>query len=151
VAVVFWYKEIDWPVTDYMIGDRIDNFKVYVLGKGFYLKGEGQANTNGALVHDKESREGHVLAARAAYDKAVELMGGVDVLILDEVVNAVGDGLLAEDLLLDLVKNRGKTHIILTGRGLSKRVINRCDLVSEVKKVKHPYDKGGLAVRGLDY
>ena len=53
--------------------------------------------------------------------------------------------------LIDLISERGKTHLILTGRNVDERVVELADLVTECKKIKHPYDKGELAVYGLDF
>jgi cob(I)alamin adenosyltransferase len=56
-----------------------------------------------------------------------------------------------EDEVVGLLESRGKTHLILTGRGAGKRLIELADLVTEMKKIKHPFDRGIKAVRGLDY
>jgi len=70
---------------------------------------------------------------------------------LDEVNNAVKDKLIDLNYLIKLIGKRGKTHLILTGRGASRRVLEGADLVTEMKKIKHPFDKGIKAVKGLDY
>jgi cob(I)alamin adenosyltransferase len=67
------------------------------------------------------------------------------------VINAISDALLEEEAVLGLLDKRGKTHLILTGRGVSQSLIDKADLVTEMKKIKHPFDSGKLAVRGLDY
>ena len=70
---------------------------------------------------------------------------------MDEVNNAVNDKLINLDYLTDLIKKRDKTHLILTGRGARPEVIKLANLVTEMKKIKHPFDKGQKAVKGLDY
>jgi len=82
---------------------------------------------------------------------AKKLVGKVDVLILDEVNNAIVDGLIDLIDLIDLISKRGKTHIIITGRHASAELVEVADLVTEMKKIKHPFDQGKKAVRGLDY
>lgn len=72
-------------------------------------------------------------------------------LILDEVINAVNDRLINLIDLIDLISKRGETHVILTGRGVPKELTNIADLVTEMKNVKHPYDTGQKAIRGLDF
>lgn len=139
-AIVHWYKEEGWKTNDQKIGNILPNLKQYLMGKGFY-----KLPTDHSSVHEHES------AARAAFLKAVELVGEVQVLVLDEVLCAVGDGLVGEEELLALIDNRGKTHIVLTGRGASELVIESADLVTEMRKVKHPFDKGVFAVEGLDF
>lgn len=73
------------------------------------------------------------------------------VLILDEICNAVSDGLVEEQQLFDVLDLRGPTHVVLTGRSASAELQKKCDLVSEIMNRKHPYDSGQLAVKGLDY
>ena len=75
----------------------------------------------------------------------------MDLLILDEINNAVKDKLIDLTALIDLISKRGQTHLILTGRGATRRVLEGADLVTEMKKVKHPFDQGKKAVKGLDY
>ncbi|OYT41496.1 cob(I)yrinic acid a,c-diamide adenosyltransferase [Candidatus Pacearchaeota archaeon ex4484_26] len=78
--------------------------------------------------------------------------GNYDLVILDEIIMAVWFGLLKEKDILTLIEKKPEhVELILTGRGASKRLINAADYVSEIKKVKHPYDKGILARRGIDY
>lgn len=140
VAVVHWYKEARWPTTDQKIKDLLPNLQDFLMGSGFYK-----------LPTDHAAEDEHHTSARAALAKASELIGEVDVLVLDEVINAIGDGLLSEQDVLDLIALRGETHIVLTGRGASKELIDQADLVTEMKKIKHPFDKSKLAVKGLDF
>ena len=140
VAVIQWYKEARWPTAEQGIGKKLKNFKVYLTGKGFYK-----------LPTDHATPQMHRQAAAAGLKQAEKLMGKVDVLILDEVNNAVADGLIDLIDLIDLMTKRGKTHIIITGRKAHKSIIDIADLVTEMKKVKHPFDQGKKAVKGLDY
>jgi len=61
------------------------------------------------------------------------------------------DGLLEFEQVKELLNLRGKSHLILTGRNAHVELIKMADLVSEIKKIKHPYDKGIPAVKGLDF
>ncbi len=90
-------------------------------------------------------------AAEAALKQAEKLLDKVDVLILDEVNNAVKDKLIDLNRLTEIIEKRGKTHLILTGRGARPEIIELADLVTEMKKIKHPFDKGQKAIKGLDY
>ncbi len=74
-------------------------------------------------------------------------------LVMDEVLNAVCEGLLDEEEIIKILEQRGETHMVLTGRSgePTRRVLVGADLVTECKKIKHPYDVGRLAVAGLDY
>lgn len=140
VGMVCWYKEEKWRISEASISKRLPNFKVFLMGEGFYK-----------LPTDHASGKEHKEASRKALEKARKLLGKVDLLILDEVNNAVKDKLINLDDLIDLVSKRGKTHLILTGRGAYKEIIGMADLVTDMHKVKHPFDKGLKAVKGLDY
>ncbi len=74
-------------------------------------------------------------------------------LILDEILIALKFGLLKEEILLQIIDdcNNKKIHLILTGRYASKNLINKADLVTEMKKIKHPYDKKIKAIEGIDF
>lgn len=140
VAMVCWYKEGRWPTSELKLPKRLKNFQIYLSGKGFYR-----------LPTDHATEEEHKKAAKAALEKARELIGKVDVLILDEVNNAADDKLIKASDVVDLVRKRGKTHVILTGREAPKLFLRMADLVTEMKKIRHPFDKGKKAVKGLDY
>jgi cob(I)alamin adenosyltransferase len=75
----------------------------------------------------------------------------VEVLVLDEIINTLADRLLLEEEILALIESRGPTHLILTGRGATEAMISKADLVTEMTKLKHPFDQGKKAVKGLDY
>jgi len=136
VGWVSWYKEKVLPTRSVLEG----RLEMYAIGKGFYK-----------LPGDKATPEEHKQAAAAALKQAEKLLKSVDVLVLDEVNNAVHDKLIDLNHLINLINKRGKTHLILTGRNACPELCERADLVTEMKKVKHPFDKGIKAVRGLDY
>lgn len=140
VAIVQWYKEKRWIIAEHKLEEHFENIKIYPLGSGFYQ-----------LPTDHASPDEHKTAAEGALAQAEKLITTVDVLVLDEICNTVGDKLLSESQILELIGKRGKTHIILTGRGATEAIIEQADLVTEMKKIKHPYDTGKKAVRGLDY
>ena len=74
-----------------------------------------------------------------------------DVLFLDELVYTIGSKLLYEQLLLDFLDHKPeKLEVILTGQGPSEALIERADYVSELKKIKHPFDKGLAARDGIE-
>lgn len=140
VAIVHWYKESRWPTNDQKIKDLFPNLQDFLMGQGFYK-----------LPSDHASVNEHSLAAKAALAKAIEILPEVDVLVLDEIINAIGDGLLEESAVLALIERRGATHLILSGRCVSDALIDQADLVTEMKKVKHPFDRGKKAINGLDF
>lgn len=136
VGWVSWYKEKVLPTRLDLAG----KLEMYAIGKGFYK-----------LPGDNASLSQHKSAAKKALQMAEKLLKTVDVLVLDEVNNAVHDKLIKAKQAMDLINKRGKTHLILTGRGACPELCERADLVTEMKKIKHPFDKGIKAVKGLDY
>ncbi len=151
VGWVAFFKQESWKLAEVESLKKL-GVEVCLSGKGFYLKGQKMAKIEAnQVVVDSASQEDHKLAAREAMKKVGDLLKQVDVLVLDEVNNAISEGLLRVEVVLELIEERNKTHLILTGRSADKKIIKVADLVTEMKKVKHPYDQGKLAVRGLDY
>lgn len=73
-------------------------------------------------------------------------------LVLDEVLISLRDGFLKEGEVLEILKLKPKKlELVLTGRGVTKGIIEKADLVSEIKKVKHPFDAGVKSRRGIEY
>ena len=74
-----------------------------------------------------------------------------DVLFLDEVIYTIRAGLLDETLVLDfLMKKPARLEVILTGQEPSQALIEAADYVSEIRKVKHPFDRGIPARKGIE-
>ncbi|MCX5643296.1 MAG: cob(I)yrinic acid a,c-diamide adenosyltransferase [Phycisphaerae bacterium] len=75
-----------------------------------------------------------------------------DVLILDEIVFCLSAGLAKFEDIRRLIDRRDPTvEIVLTGRGATPELIELADLVTEMKKIKHPFDRGTPARRGIEY
>lgn len=74
-------------------------------------------------------------------------------LVLDELNYAISFGLfsLKEGKELLEIANNNDVHVIITGKELHPELAEMCDLITEMKKIKHPFDKGEYAVKGLDY
>ncbi|MPM64820.1 Cob(I)yrinic acid a,c-diamide adenosyltransferase [bioreactor metagenome] len=96
----------------------------------------------------KASLQGEI---EAEFSKAQEAASGsCGLLILDEVLDAVNLGLIYEAKLLELLKS-ARCEVVLTGRNPSARIIEAADYFTEFVCKKHPYDKGVLARRGIEY
>jgi cob(I)alamin adenosyltransferase len=75
-----------------------------------------------------------------------------DMLILDEIVFCLSEGLAELEDVKNLIDKRDSAvEIILTGRGANAELIELADLVTEMKNIKHPFDKGRSARRGIEY
>ena len=96
----------------------------------------------------------HQDAAEAAINMAHrEITSGKwDMIILDEINYAVKFGLITVDDVLSLIDIRpAELHLVLTGRDASSAIIDRADLVTEMKLVKHPFQKGVAAQAGIEF
>jgi len=119
------------------------DFQIVPMGKGFYK-----------ILDDHYSDAEHRAAACAALQFAREQMlaGKYDLLILDEVNNALRAGLLTlAQVMAFLDAKPADCHVVLTGRGAPPELIARADLVTEMREIKHPYQKGIPAQAGIDF
>lgn len=162
VVWISFYKGKDWDLAEKHLPDMLPHLTMHFAGKGFMIaeakekkakSGVGYAKIAGEhVVIDTATDDEHLQAARAGLELAGNALSQKPfLLILDEILNAVSEGLIREKDLLSLIEKRGQTHIVLTGRGVTENIIRASDLVTECTKIKHPYDSGKLAIRGLDY
>lgn len=163
VAWVAWYKESSWDVSEFGATKYLPNFEMYVMGKGFYfqkptedVKTVGKvrvAKTQIGVVVDAHHAEDHKEAAKLAMQKAIELVEKqeIDLLVCDELAQALAQGLVSEKDIDTLLARRGKIHLVITGRDAPQVLIDLADTVSEIKPIKHAYDRGIMAVKGLDF
>ena len=92
--------------------------------------------------------------ARIAMDFAKDAVssGDYDMVILDEVDVAMAKKVVDVKDVLALIKSKKKeVELVLTGRGAPKEIIEAADLVTEMKEIKHPYQKGVEARVGIDF
>ena len=106
------------------------------------------------LEKGKKPDEENLAIAKEAVKKAKSLINDetVDILILDEICNAIYFDLVAESEVLKLIVNkRTDMELIMTGRNATQSLIKEADLVTEMKLIKHPYQKGINSRRGIEY
>lgn len=116
-----------------------------VTGRGFTIE---------RLRDPRIPMEEHQDAATAgwAFAQATVARGDYDMVVLDEVLGAVKADLVPIDALLDMVRMKPThLHLVLTGRGATQELIDLADLVSEVQPIKHPYERGIKAQRGIEF
>lgn len=78
--------------------------------------------------------------------------GQYDLIVLDEIVNCVSEGFLSEAAVIDIIAKKPRAlELVLTGRGATDGLIGATDYVTEIDKVKHPFDMGLAARRGIEY
>jgi len=98
----------------------------------------------------REAGEYYGSLFRAVWKQAVE--EGFDVLVLDEIMAACRYGLVSETDVAGCLKSRPhRLEVVMTGRDPSPGMVELADYVSEIRKEKHPFDKGIRAREGIEY
>ncbi len=116
------------------------DLEIELLGTGFVFQAPPAAEA--------------VAAARRALEAArARLTGGrFDLVILDEIFSALAAGLVTEAEIVALADLRPATvHLLLTGCGAPAALVERADLVTEMRNVKHPFDRGVEAQAGIEF
>lgn len=118
------------------------DFKIQPLGKGF-IHLSSKLDNKEVIENTSQSWE------RA---KNEVLSDKYDMIILDEINYVIDYGLLPVEEMLALLENKpNRLHVILTGRNAHKKVIEKADLVTEMKEIKHPYSQGIKAQKGIEF
>jgi cob(I)alamin adenosyltransferase len=134
----------EWYYGELTSSKRLEpEFEMIAAGKGFV-----------GIIDDDHPVEDHQQAARQTLELAREkLASGIyDILILDEINYAVKLNLITVQDVLDLIAARpDRTTLVLTGNYASDQVMQVADLVTEMKEVKHPYQSGIKAKKGIDF
>ncbi len=123
-----------------------DQLYFYKGGKGFYQAGD--------LSPQHISEEQHKQAALETYEQALAAAnsGDYQLVICDEINNAVHDGLVTEKQLEKLITNKSdKTSLCLTGRNFPASLLKYADIATNMTKIKHHFDDKFLANKGIDY
>ncbi|HTJ73178.1 MAG TPA: cob(I)yrinic acid a,c-diamide adenosyltransferase [Verrucomicrobiae bacterium] len=123
-----------------------DSLTMHKGGRGFYNAGRLSAKNVSPGEHRKSARQTYEFAA------ACGSSGSYDVVICDEINNAVHDGLLSVHDLRTLIDSRHKrTTLCLTGRNFPMLLSNSVDIMTNMTKIKHHFDDGYEANKGIDY
>ena len=105
-------------------------------------------------VHKGERLEENIEQAKKALARAQEIVlsGKWDIVILDEIINAVWFELIHEKDLLELIENKpSHVELVLTGRNASQLLIDRAHLVTEMVQKKHPFEQGIMSRQGIEF
>jgi cob(I)alamin adenosyltransferase len=112
--------------------------------------GKGFCGIQGNPYPFKEHRENAQEAVNLAGQKIES--GEVDILILDEINNALHLKLVDLEQVIELIRRKPfQMHLILTGRDAHPQIVELADTVSEVREIKHAYQKGIEPQPGIDY
>ena len=140
-----------WEVSEHKFIGKIQKtfgskLFFYKGGKGFYHARE--------LSAENVSGSQHKQAAQETYDQALKAVksGKFDLVICDEINNAVYHHLLTKEQLETLIKSRSpKTSLCLTGRYFPDDLLPLADIATRMTKVKHHFDEKYLANKGIDF
>ena len=127
------------PCGEHRFIEKFHPFDIVKLNKGNALK---------------QSAEELRPTIERSYSLATETLkhSNCDLVILDEILVAQAKGLLSAAQVLELIAIRpAHVELVLTGRGATPEVIERADLVTEMKEIKHPSQKGVMARPGIEY
>ena len=139
VAVVQFVKSGDWKVGEEIVGRQ--------LGVDWFNEGDGFTWDSNDLEHDKA-------LARAGWQRAAALIaaGEHQLVVLDELTYLMNWGWIDNDAVIAALRERpADVNVVVTGRDASAALIDIADTVTEMRNVKHAYDRGIAAKRGIDY
>ena len=133
-----------WHYGEMSSSKRLEpEFEMVAVGKGFV-----------GILDDNSPREDHEKIAQEAINISNEKIhsGKYDIVILDEINYAVNLQLISIDDVLKLIKAKpSDVDLVLTGNYAKDEVIEMADLVTEMKQVKHPFQRGIKAKEGIDF
>jgi cob(I)alamin adenosyltransferase len=119
-----------------------DNFVMKQMGRGFVKVGGAETDPEDVRMVEEAWREAEQAIMSAQWD----------LVILDEINYAISYGMLDPAKVVELLKRRPEmVHVILTGRNAHPTIVELADTVTEMRQVKHAYEKGVLAQRGIEY
>ena len=139
VGVVQFIKGGKWKTGERKLADQL-GIEWHVLGDGFTWESEDL---------DETAAKG-----RHAWEVAREKLASGDygLLVLDELTYAVKYGWVpVEEVVAGIEARAPKTNVVMTGRDAAEELIAVADTVTEMRKVKHAYDEGIKAIKGIEY
>ena len=139
VGVVQFLKSGEWKVGEEEVGRR--------LGMDWWALGDG-------FTWDSDDMDESEAIAGEAWLSAKTRIGSdeYDLLILDEITYPINWGWIEiEDVMTAIATRPTRLNLILTGRDAPAALVEIADTVTEMKKLKHAFDEGVMARRGIDY
>ena len=139
VAVIQFLKSDDWVTGEQLMAES--------LGIDFWSLGEGFTWDSADLGRDEA-----VAAEAWRHGRAVISAGNHRLVVLDEITYPVNWGWIDAAEVAEAIKSRPpEVSVVLTGRDAPNWMIDLADTVTEMGKVKHPYDSGVVAKKGIDF
>jgi cob(I)alamin adenosyltransferase len=133
-----------WHYGEMYSSKRLEpEFEMIAIGKGFV-----------GIIDDKSPKDEHERVAAEAIKISTEKIqsGKYDIVILDEINYAINLGLIKIEDVINLIKSKPpRLDLILTGNYAKDKIIELADLVTEMKEIKHPFQRGIKAKKGIDF
>lgn len=121
--------------------ENVSNLKIVQYGRDCFVNKEKPEEIDIELAH-----------AGLEHAEQIVMGGEYDLVMLDEINVAVNFKLISLEDVLNLIKNKpAHVELVLTGRYADKKLIEIADLVTEMLDIKHPFMKGTLTRKGIDY
>lgn len=134
----------EWYYGELTSSRRLEpEFELIAAGRGFV-----------GIIDDDHPIEAHQKAAKDAIEVAKQKIasGNYDVMILDEINYAAKLNLISQQDILDVIASRPeKTSLVLTGNYVPEAIMAAADLVTEMREIKHPFQRGVKAKKGIDF
>ncbi len=139
-VLIIQFMKPDAGYGEHIACSKIDNITVIPMGnEGFIGSKPSQKDID--MAHEALARSEELICSKK-----------YDIVILDEAMNAVRLNLITTKELIETLDKRPKhVEIVLTGRGLPPELEEYADLVTEMRLIKHPMDKGVDARKGIEY
>lgn len=134
-----------WKTGERAILQNLPGVDLEVTGRGFTIE---------RLRNPSIPLKDHAAAAAHGWEVAQQIVheGAYDLVVLDELLGAIKAGLVPLEEVIELVRSKPpELHLALTGRNAPPELVKVADLVSEVQPVKHPYQRGIKAQRGIEF
>ena len=138
-------------VVQFIKGQQLSGEELYVRDKcpqvTFHQMGTG-------FTWDTQDRSGDIAAAKTSWAIAEKMLAddSYHLVVLDELTYMLSFKYLDEEMVLDALKNRPENQsVVVTGRGGGSALADWADTLSEIKDVKHAYNSGVMARKGVDY
>jgi cob(I)alamin adenosyltransferase len=142
VCYLYFHKDpVKWGYGEYRVLKKI----------GIMIKGFAQHHPHFNKNMDKEEIRIECLNG-VQFIKEMYQENRYDILILDEILISLRDGFIKEEELLEILHSKpAGLELVLTGRGATEKLIEKANLVSEIREIKHPYQAGIESREGIEY
>lgn len=142
-VLILQFIKGDWKYGELKAIEQLGpNFVIYQLGEGFVRN----STKDEKIFHQQAAEYALKLARQEMLSNRWEMM------ILDEINYAIHFGLISVRNVMDFLEMKPPNlHVVLTGRYVAQEIINKADLVTEMREIKHPFKNGIKAQKGVEF